>query len=175
MQYFKDFQRTRPIGILLRKVFSAWMWILPLISFQQGYATCGGVIRNQHGQWILGFRWELGRVSTILAELLALKTDLEVCKLQNFQKINLFSDSLDAANMIFRNCCANSIIKNVVTITWELIYRDWEVTIKQTPTDNLRCADYIARTTHGVGINTKLLWSCPTGCLDLMLFDMSTS
>lgn len=123
---------------------------------QQGHATCGGVFQNEQSDWILGFRRELGRATISVVELLTIRTGLEVCNQQKFQKIKLFSDSLEAINLLFRNCRYDSSF-NEVTAIRDLIYSNWDLVIKQTPRENLSCADYLAKTAYTVGANTVLL------------------
>ncbi|XP_054782593.1 uncharacterized protein LOC129289853 [Prosopis cineraria] len=137
---------------------------------QQGDAICEGVFQNEQEDWILGFRRELGRAIISVAELLAIRIGLEICHQQKFQKIKLFSDSLEAINMLSGDYHSDSSF-NEVTAIHDLIYSNWDFVIKQTSRENLNCANYLAKTAYTVGANTILLWNRPLGCLDILLLD----
>ncbi|XP_054794108.1 uncharacterized protein LOC129299670 [Prosopis cineraria] len=45
----------------------------------QHHVACGGVIRNNKGEWVIGFHKNLGPCQSTNAEILAIKVGLEVC------------------------------------------------------------------------------------------------
>ena len=41
-------------------------------------AACGGVVRNEAGEWVVGFKKKLGLYPVAIAEVVAIKVELEV-------------------------------------------------------------------------------------------------
>ncbi|XP_028773893.1 uncharacterized protein LOC114730947 [Neltuma alba] len=71
------------------------------------HAACGGLTRNSDGDWVVGFQKNIGTCSVTEAELVAIRTGLEVGKLYNHPMVVLYSDSMDALNLIARECMAH--------------------------------------------------------------------
>ena len=59
------------------------------ISFvgSMGVAGCGGVARNEHGDWLAGFPRCIGLVNSYVAELWGLRDGLMMCLNLNIQSL----------------------------------------------------------------------------------------
>lgn len=92
-------------------------------------ASCGGLIRNNKGEWICGFTRAVGDVPIVLAEMMAIKTGLEVAFQLGFNKIILYSDSLNVINMILRDYVVDHFWRTDINDIRDLIYSNREVEI----------------------------------------------
>ena len=81
-------------------------WIAPPEGFlrldvdgsrnQEGYATCGGVIRDHLGRWLIGYQHKVGLGTIVEAEIQAIISGINICKNNGLKNIKLFSDSSEA-------------------------------------------------------------------------------
>ncbi|KAK4278408.1 hypothetical protein QN277_016258 [Acacia crassicarpa] len=91
-----------------------------------------------------------------------------------FQQVLLYSDSLDAINIIMRDCCYNDHpLRDIIGDIRDLLFRDWNVKLYYTPRDNIACADYLAREGHVAPPDADVITipTIPTGCLHMVLKD----
>ncbi|XP_075111652.1 uncharacterized protein LOC142181896 [Nicotiana tabacum] len=60
-------------------------------SFKQALSLCGfgGVFRDNKAQWIVGFHGNLPGITRLQAELMSLKTGLQIAKRQGFTKLDV--------------------------------------------------------------------------------------
>ncbi|XP_070015524.1 uncharacterized protein [Nicotiana sylvestris] len=60
-------------------------------SFKEALSLCGfgGVFRDNNGQWIVGFHGNLPETTPLQAELMALKTGLQIAIRQGFTKLEV--------------------------------------------------------------------------------------
>ncbi|MBA0777946.1 hypothetical protein Gotri_005892, partial [Gossypium trilobum] len=63
----------------------------------------GGVVRGSAGNWLEGFKEYIGRGFALNSKLWAILTGFEVARLQNYSKIIVESECLDAIEMILGN------------------------------------------------------------------------
>ena len=141
-------------------------------------AACGGVIRNSEGSWLIGFCKSLGLHSVIEAELYAILLGLKLGHQMGFRKILLYSDSLDAVNVLMRDSChEDHPLRAVIREIRDLLFQDWDVTIHYTPRDNIACADYMAKEGHDAPGDTDVLLAptVPAGCWEMVLRDRLNS
>lgn len=96
----------------------------------QQLAACGGLIRNYKGEWIVGFHRDLGACSITEVELLAIKTGLHLAVSRGHSRIVVYSDSLDAMNLLMRECTTSHPLHQLVESTRELIYSSGLVELK---------------------------------------------
>ena len=60
-------------------------------------ASCGGLIRNDQGNWLMGFSRNIGQANSFMAECWALRDGLLLCLQQNLQNIVI---ELDASALV---------------------------------------------------------------------------
>ena len=141
---------------------------------QQFQAACGGVIRDSQGQWIMGFCKSLGLQTIIEAELYAIMLGLRMAQKLGLQQIMLYSDSLDAINIIMRDCCYDDHpLRDIIGDIRDLLFQDWNVKLYYTPRDNIACANYLVKEGHNAFANADVIL-IPTvlaGCCEMMLKD----
>ena len=54
---------------------------------------CGGIIRDEQGQWITGFVRRIGVANNFIAELWGLRDGLQLCYCRNFNSIEVEIDA----------------------------------------------------------------------------------
>ncbi|XP_028771174.1 uncharacterized protein LOC114728430 [Neltuma alba] len=135
------------------------------------HAACGGLIRNSDGDWVVGFQKNIGTCSVTEAELVAIRTGLEVGKLYNHPMVVLYSDSMDALNLIARECVADHPLRTIITDIRELIFAREEIELHHASRDTIRCADYLAKEGHEQAFGVKLIADVPERYADLILQD----
>lgn len=59
----------------------------------------GGVLRNEHGNWVIGFSRKIGIITSYLAELWALRDGLNICLSKNLLDVEV---ELDARLLLMR-------------------------------------------------------------------------
>lgn len=59
----------------------------------------GGVLRNEHGNWVIGFSRKIGIITSYLAELWALQDGLNICLSKNLLDVEV---ELDARLLLMR-------------------------------------------------------------------------
>lgn len=105
------------------------------LSIQNNLASCGGVIRDHWGAYIVGFACKLGNCSILQAELWAVFYGLKLGVDRGFRRIIVETDSLTARNLIVKGCpthhpCYNMIMhirnlaKTCASIVWRHVF--WE-------------------------------------------------
>lgn len=67
-------------------------------------AAVGGVLRNEDGNFILGFAMDVGDATITIAELKAILTGLQLLRWKDFPNIEISSDSLTAVRMVQGGC-----------------------------------------------------------------------
>ncbi|KAK5844450.1 hypothetical protein PVK06_000590 [Gossypium arboreum] len=66
------------------------------VCLDTGYASAGGVARDEHGQWLFGFNRYLGKCSIFDAKLWAIFEGLKIAQQRGYDTIIILSNCLDA-------------------------------------------------------------------------------
>ncbi|KAL4302962.1 hypothetical protein GQ457_10G024650 [Hibiscus cannabinus] len=92
-----------------------------------GLAAIGGVIRDENGDWIVGFTWPVGRCSTLLAELWALHDMLARAWSFDFRLVIIETDCLKVIRILQRSSnslSGNDLVDSIrywIDQNWELV------------------------------------------------------
>ena len=130
-------------------------------------------MRNNIGTWISGFMQKIGYCSSSTeAELIAIKTGLQLCKAQGFKKVLLYTYSLQAFQFLTRGHNIEHPLANVIEEIKSTISIGWDVQIRQTNREIIKCADFLARNAHNVNSQLAVLLDPPADCLPQMLADL---
>ncbi|XP_028752882.1 uncharacterized protein LOC114712503 [Neltuma alba] len=135
------------------------------------YAACGGVIRDENRDWIMGFQKLLGTHPIMIAEILAIKTGLEVCRDLKFTHVQVFSDLLEAVNILMRDSGTQHPFRDEIEATRQLLYENWNLSIQYADREAIECADCLAKKAHDVDGQTVLLPDIPSYCRSRILLD----
>ncbi|GAU38380.1 hypothetical protein TSUD_147480 [Trifolium subterraneum] len=111
---------------------------------ERSVAACGGVLRNNHGEWIRGFSKFLGTCSAYVAELWGVLEGLKYNWSLGFRKVELNVDSVAVAKVIKEGGTASNMGYSLVKEIHRLVSFEWEVKIFHSYRETNRCADTLA-------------------------------
>ncbi|EOY16691.1 Polynucleotidyl transferase, putative [Theobroma cacao] len=108
---------------------------------QPGGAATGGIIRDDKGEWMLGFIHKIGITFSLNAELWALLQGLNLCWRRGFRKVQVESDSFLAIQKLLME--SNTLEPNVHLLRniKELLLWDWDYRIFYIPHEANQCVD----------------------------------
>ncbi|KAL6579508.1 hypothetical protein OROMI_009724 [Orobanche minor] len=115
-----------------------------------GSIACGGVLRNEFGDWIEGFSRKLQGVSINMAELMAIRQGLELAGRKRLSKVVIESDSEVIIKLIMSRNTSDHPLHNLLEDCRALMRRPWELELKHTKRGGNRCADFLAKLGHEV-------------------------
>lgn len=81
---------------------------------KHGVAGCGGVIRDEDGQWIAGFSKRIGYTSGFAAELWGLREDLMLCYNLNIQILEIELDAKSIVDVLGNLFHFNNILSPIL-------------------------------------------------------------
>ncbi|XP_028765434.1 uncharacterized protein LOC114723408 [Neltuma alba] len=117
--------------------------------FHQNQAVCGGVARDDQGNWLRGLQQDLGYAPSTAAELLAIRSGLRMYKDMNFSQVQLSADSLEAIQLLLMDSGDGHPLSSETQETRMLIFSTWDIEIRHTCREALKCVDYLTKSTHG--------------------------
>lgn len=86
-----------------------------------GPVGCGGIIRNEHGDWLRGFSRSIGITSSFIAELWALQDGLNMCLNMHFLAVDVQIDARLIVEAVCNSSYANRVFMPIVVILHMLI------------------------------------------------------
>ncbi|KAF7836240.1 cytosolic sulfotransferase 15-like [Senna tora] len=107
-------------------------------------ASCGGVIRDHEGRFLLGFTKNLGYCDVISAELWGIKMGLEVAWEMGARKIVIEMDSTYAHQLVLSRVQELHPCLSLVNAIHQILARQWEVQIVHVLREANRVADFFA-------------------------------
>ncbi|XP_028758316.1 uncharacterized protein LOC114717361 [Neltuma alba] len=135
-------------------------------------AACDGVIRDDQGKWLCGFQQNLGFIPSTTTELQAICIGLQVAKQSGFKKVQLFTDSIQAVQLLMNDHGNFHPIGDVIDRARLLIFSNWDLEISFSHREALKCADLIAEKAHQSNFSNTLLQDPPPECLELLVNDL---
>ncbi|XP_028785559.1 uncharacterized protein LOC114741452 [Neltuma alba] len=113
-----------------------------------GDSSCGGVIKDEDGRWIVGFRCKLVPVPPAMAELLGVMHGLQLCWERGYRKILLRSDCVSVLNLLSRGCEGDHPFNDIILDARMMMYRDWQVHLTFMDREQNNIADLLAKSAH---------------------------
>ncbi|KAK9045332.1 hypothetical protein V6N11_059216 [Hibiscus sabdariffa] len=107
-----------------------------------GSATCGGVLRNHHGEWIVGFAKSIGICSAIKAELWGIYKCPKYAWELGITRLQMESDCGRAIQTLKDRGIRHSV--SLVHHIWDLMDRQWEVHLLVINRESNKVADALA-------------------------------
>ncbi|XP_061351083.1 uncharacterized protein LOC133296147 [Gastrolobium bilobum] len=133
--------------------------------------ACGGVLRDEHGNWIHGFSRKLGHGSVLMAELWGILVGLQWIWQKNMRNVVLEGDSLAASQLIAHGCVSSHPCFFLVNRIKEMMFSHWHVDILHTHREGNRVADWLAKLRVDNSWDTHWYSIPPDGCKDIVLED----
>ncbi|KAL0013291.1 hypothetical protein SO802_000360 [Lithocarpus litseifolius] len=119
-----------------------------------GLAGGGGLIRDEEAKWIVNFAHKIGKTTSFIAELWALRDGLNVCISHNFAAMEV---ELDAkANPNYTNVLVSSLMDDCRV----LVSRIPQIHFRHCYREGNRCVDALARM-GGTQASDFLILACP--------------
>ncbi|KAF7801395.1 putative reverse transcriptase [Senna tora] len=134
--------------------------------------SCGGVIRNSHGEWITGFSKKLGKGSVFQAELWGALLGLRTAWELQLPRVVLETDSKLVHNFITSSCNISIPFLHMAKEFTELLSKAWEVDVKHVDRDNNLVADSLAISAHYNSYGLLILDRVPDCCKVAFLKDL---
>lgn len=131
-------------------------------------ATCGGILSDSEGRWILCFQHQLGHLNSTTEEIMSLLMGIQVCTQNQFQKVQIYTDSLEAIQLIQQSSDSSHPMRHEITQIRELLFADKEFQMYYASREVLKCVDYLAKEAHSMGMNRIVMTEPHPGCLPLM-------
>lgn len=78
------------------------------------YASCGGVLRGDSGQFIVGFSMKLGSCSILTVELWGILHGLRLAWSRGFRHIVVYTDSKTTVSLLTDGCCRTHFYYSLV-------------------------------------------------------------
>ncbi|KAF7826059.1 ribonuclease H [Senna tora] len=135
---------------------------------EQGMAGCGGIIRNDQGNWISGFLSFIGSCSVLDAELWGIYRGLVLVKKKGLQRVMVECDSKEAIGLIEKARALRFTNNRMVGKIFELSTNLDRVVFSYSPREANGCANWLARRSLYYSIGVKELDSPPSYLLKLM-------
>ena len=110
-----------------------------------GLAGGGGVIRDEEGNWIVGFARNIGITTSFQAELWGLRDGLTLCVERNFSVVQVELHARAVLDVITSFVCSNSLITSLVDDCKQLAGRINRITFNHCYREGNRSADKLAR------------------------------
>ncbi|XP_028766627.1 uncharacterized protein LOC114724448 [Neltuma alba] len=104
-------------------------------------ATSGGIIRDSHGQCIVGYQCKLGYAHSTTAELLVLIQGLQCCRQYGLERVIVYTDSMEVYNLIMRDGDSSHPLREEINVARSMIFSEWELQLKYTSRDTIRYAN----------------------------------
>ncbi|GLT77990.1 hypothetical protein SLA2020_495420, partial [Shorea laevis] len=138
---------------------------------QSGRTGAGGVIRDNNGDWVIGYAKNLGFGSNNDAEFWGIKLGLELALRLGFRKLEIEADSLLAINAINGVFTPNATHKPLITCCRSLIPRFDEVMLTHIYREANGVADTLAK--HGASMEEHFVTfdSVPLFCMSYSSHD----
>ena len=86
-----------------------------------GIASCGRVLRDEHGRWIKGFARKIGITSSFVAELWGLRDGLLICCSCNFNYVEIELDAKAIIDSLANSNYVNNIVSPILDDCRQLI------------------------------------------------------
>ncbi|KAK8579321.1 hypothetical protein V6N12_069647 [Hibiscus sabdariffa] len=130
-------------------------WCLPIpgwvkgnvdasVHTSTGQAAIGGLLRDDCGDWVVGFTRPVGRCSVLVAELWALHDMLHCAWDRGFHKVLIESDCLEVIRILQQTSPSLSSTGLVASIL-RLTEYDWELVIRHVPRKGNALADRLSK------------------------------
>ncbi|KAL0007565.1 hypothetical protein SO802_009067 [Lithocarpus litseifolius] len=113
-----------------------------------GKAAGGGLIRDDMGNWVVGFTRKLGNVNSFTAEVWALRDGLILCHQMKFPAVIIELDAKALVDALSNPRSSNSVISPLFDDCKLLISQIPHVRIKHVFREANKCADRLANSGH---------------------------
>ncbi|XP_019152396.1 PREDICTED: uncharacterized protein LOC109149189 [Ipomoea nil] len=117
----------------------------------KGHSACGGVLRNNEGQYIGGFSKKIGTCSALEAEVWGIYVGIQKAWELGYRKVMFETDCSKAINLINGAEDYDGTAKNLVQLCRDAKTRNWEISFTYAPREQNKVADMLANQAYTQG------------------------
>ncbi|KAF3953549.1 hypothetical protein CMV_021021 [Castanea mollissima] len=128
-----------------------------------GWAGCGGVVRDDQGRWIAGFSKHIGSGRSFVAEMWGFRDGLVLCSNLNFQCLIV---EVDAKITLLNNDYVNIVVSPLLDDCKQLLSRFQQVQVRHCYQQANHCADVMARMGSNQPLDYVLFHNLPVDVLE---------
>ncbi|KAK9993884.1 hypothetical protein SO802_023587 [Lithocarpus litseifolius] len=114
------------------------------LSGSAGTAAGGGLIRDEVGNWVIGFSRRIGRADSFVAEIWALRDGLQLCHQINARAVMIELDAKSLVEVLNNSSYCNSVISILLYDCKLLISHIPQVSVKHIYREANKCEDRLA-------------------------------
>ena len=107
--------------------------------------VCGGLIRNDKGNWLMGFSRNIGQANSFMAECWALRDGLMLCLQLNLQNIVIKLDASALVDALNSPTYANVVVSPLFDNCSQLVARFSRCCIRHICREANMCADKLSK------------------------------
>lgn len=136
-----------------------------------GLASAGGLIRDDIGQWVVGFLSNIGNTNSFIAELWGFREGLIIAKSHGFDKVVAETDS-EALKHVMEAGGEQSMATNTLISDCRALMRDFRsIKITHILREGNQSADFLANLGQNSDWGTTILDDPPEGLRQLLVRD----
>jgi ribonuclease HI len=125
-------------------------------------AGCGGILRNNNGEWLGGFAKQLGICSAFMAELWGVLEGLRFAWRMGYRAVELEVDSTSVVKVIRVGATSSAMGVALLEGIGRLLEFEWEVKVTHSYREANTCADALANIGCSLGTDTTFFEECPS-------------
>ncbi|KAF7802728.1 ribonuclease H [Senna tora] len=134
-----------------------------------GLISCGGVLRDFHGRWIVGFTRRMGRGNSLGAEVWALKTGLQIARDLNTECLVVEIDNLSVIKFVKEGVDEHHPLSPLILDIKNMIdFRNVNHTLRE----GNRVGNALANHAHSLPFGISLFNRPPNYCKDIVQDDV---
>ena len=167
-------------------IFTPIKWVSPPLGWfklntdgsslgNPGLAGGGGIIRNHVGDWVGGFSRAIGVITSIQAELRALKDGLKLAIDLGILNVEIKMDSLVAVELVKSITTPNAFLSTIVADCRFLIERFELCSLKHIFRETNDCANLLAKAGCDQTLDFISFSNAPAYVLEALAFDISNA
>ena len=110
-----------------------------------GAAAGGGLVRDEDGNWVIGFSRKISRTDGFAAEMWALRDGLQLCQQMNARAVLIELDAKALVDILNNSTYSNAVISPLLDDCKLLISHFSQVRVKHIYREANKCADKLAK------------------------------
>lgn len=136
-----------------------------------GMAGGGGVIRDEEGNWVIGYARKIGSANSFQAELWTLRDVLFMCLQPHSQAVIIEMDAKAIIDAFSHQNNSNSIISSLIDDCRQLVTQIPQSRFRHVYSKANKCADYLAKLGSSMDVDFAVFSSPPEDTLSIFEAD----
>ncbi|KAF7826680.1 ribonuclease H [Senna tora] len=136
-------------------------------------SACGGVARDENGNWLFGFAKRLGKRNAIYAEIWGIFFEVRIAKEKGYPRVMIEVDSKSALELIVTESTNNQQLHTMARRIREIAKYNWQVIFSHTIREGNKIVHALLNRGHRVYLDIVMFDNPPRWCSDLYQDDLS--